>query len=200
MEFAIINKSGDKLTSAQAQDEILRHILKNKELGYFNHGKIRNQLFPELNREQTELLFDNLIDHYDDITKHFKTDLGASICSNGLTQSFLENGGFVKIEEENTIDIRKSEEGEKRAVDIQELDIKTKRRQKYAFWPLFIMTIISGILSLWVASNGDEDSTSHTYKKIEQLENRLIQLESKLIEEKMEIPEQTIPIDSINIK
>ena len=67
------------------------------------NSQIQKQLFPELNHGQIETLLKRIEESAEPPAKVFKAQLGRFIQANDLTESFLIQGGYTKLENEEIL-------------------------------------------------------------------------------------------------
>ena len=114
--------------------------------------QIKEELFPELNNEQIGELILNIRSLNPKISEVYEGNIGIILTKNGLTKSFLDNGGFTKMEndliwENNKIKEREEIEFKKSKIDL-ELSKKILEEFPRTKWFARIGFIISIILLL----------------------------------------------------
>lgn len=138
----------ETLSEAQAKDEILKHLIKNPKSD-FSATDILKDVFPELNEDLCRLLIKRIANSTDDIVETYDAfEPYISIRANGLTKSFLKQGGYSFLEEQENSMI-KEEELDKRIKELtlENLELSNKHKKRY------ILYSIAGFVSGAIITN-----------------------------------------------
>lgn len=147
---------------AEKYDLILEYIARDENRNVnVNKHLLHKEVFPELNTDQIVRLIDEMEYLKPEVFRRYNKGTNSPITSNGLTKTFLEQGGFTKIkkdaiEEQRKIDEKDDLELEKTKVDLElaketlkELP-KAKRQSRLAI----IISVIAIIFQIiqWIVS------------------------------------------------
>ena len=144
-------------STSEKLDAILEFCVKDNNL--ISEKQIRENLFPELNKDEMKVLL-RMIDNSgkDVLNINFKA-FGVLIESNGLTKGFLDEGGFTTIENSELIQLEKQQEKENLEFEKSKIDFelaketlkefpKTKKRAKVAYIIAIILAFVQ--LIQWI--------------------------------------------------
>lgn len=138
-------------TTSEKLDEILQLCLNNEyEL---SERQLRKSLFPELNRDEMLSLL-RMIDNSGENVLNINFEANSVLVeSNGLTNRFLQQGGFTKIGHSEIIQLEKQQEKENLEFEKFKIDFelaketleefpKTKKRAKVAYIIAIILAVV----------------------------------------------------------
>ena len=109
----------EKISEAEAMDKILEHCLKNKQ-GITSHD-LHRHLFPTWDRKVIDFLIEKIDDSSDFIAIAGRGNIANTISATGMTENFLKEGGFTKIEKDKILSIEK--EAEKEALELEKTKV-----------------------------------------------------------------------------
>lgn len=93
-------------------DFLVTHFNTKKNVWMPNVKSIQKGLFPYYNVDQIISLLNQIQNNRPDILKYKRTNAGDLIQITGLTESFLSQGGFTKIEENRNFEFKKKDKRE----------------------------------------------------------------------------------------
>ena len=145
-------------------DKILHFIsaAPSRRVMYPNVKYIQRELFPNYNNDQIISLLNKIKHKRPDILIYKTSSAGDLIKTTGLTQSFLDQGGFTEIERKQNIESRKSLEKENLEYEKTKVDVELATKMLKEFpktkWFARIGFIIAVILALkelieWLAKS-----------------------------------------------
>ena len=118
-----------ELTQGQLKDLILKFLIENSEQ-YFNPYKIKLELFPELNMDEVTFLIEKIINSVDKIVEGNIGEFDNSfVKANGLTERFIKQGGFEKIEKNLKEEADRVEKREMLEITLAESNIEANKRK-----------------------------------------------------------------------
>lgn len=125
------------LSEAQAKDEILKHLIKNPKSD-FSATDILKDVFPELNEDMCRLLIKRIANSTDEIVNIFdEYESHISIQANGLTKSFLKQGGYFSLEEQENIQVNEKELDKRiKKLTLENLELSNKHKKRYILYSI----------------------------------------------------------------
>jgi len=119
----------DELTTGQILDKILKYCLINKN-DFFNENVLIKNLLPELNKDEITILLDKIKNSPRNVADaRIGRDI-SSIQANGLTEKFLEQGGFTEIEKQEKLKEQKIKEREDLEFDLAKSNLESNKLNK----------------------------------------------------------------------
>jgi len=133
---------------------------------YFTPESLKEHLFPNLNIDQVEFLITEIIKEKPELIKNvekkFRTPL--AILPTGLVESFLEKGGFTKIENDQKKELVKQLERDAKNDKLLDLDLKLKSFEskigKKIIIAGFIITFFSFLITILTLKFWNTDSNT----------------------------------------
>ena len=98
-----------------------------------NVKSIQKDLFPYYNDDQIISLLNQIQSNRPDILKYKRTDAGDLIQITGLTESFLNQGGFTKIEENRNFELEKKNKRENFEFEKAKIDLELAKKMLKEF-------------------------------------------------------------------
>jgi hypothetical protein len=145
-------------TQGQILDNILEYCLKNGETDL---SDIKKNLLPELNDDSIKHLLEKIDNYKHNIADILFSRYNASISSTGLTQKFLDQGGFDKLENQKNSELERGKELKNLEFKKSKIDLKLAEKMlkeypktKWFARSGFIIGLLLGLkeLVLWVKS------------------------------------------------
>lgn len=117
------------MNESEAKDLILRHCLKHHEEPFSSH-KLQTEI-PELSTNPTgviDLWIERIGGTHDKVARVDFGEFCNYIASNGLTETFLKQGGFTKYEQEESERKRIQAEQDNIAFEKSKIDLELAKR------------------------------------------------------------------------
>tara|TARA_R110002072_G_scaffold97140_4_gene213464 strand:+ start:31 stop:483 length:453 start_codon:yes stop_codon:yes gene_type:complete len=114
-------------------DFLIKHFNKERNVWMPNVKSIQADLFPYYNTDQVISLLNQIQKNRPDILKYKRTNAGDLIQITGLTESFLNQGGFTKIEENQNFELEKKSERESIEFKKAKIDLKLAEKMLEEF-------------------------------------------------------------------
>lgn len=109
-------------------DFLIKHFNKERNVLMPNVMSIQKDLFPYYNTDQVISLLNQIHNNRPDILKYKRTNSGDLIQITGLTESFLNQGGFTKIEENQNIEFKKKKKKENLEYEKTKIDLELSKK------------------------------------------------------------------------
>lgn len=110
----------EELSNGQVLDMILKFCLENEKVGFISSDYLQKNLLSELNEDELLILFQRINNSHDKIAEVVISDYTTAIRANGLTEGFIEQGGFTQIENDEMNMLQRKQ-------DIEELDYRKSK-------------------------------------------------------------------------
>jgi len=114
-------------------DFLITHFNTKRNVWMPNVKSIQKDLFPYYNDDQIISLLNQIQSNRPDILKYKRTDAGDLIQITGLTESFLNQGGFTKIEENRNFELEKKNKREKFEFEKGKVDLELSKKMLEEF-------------------------------------------------------------------
>lgn len=150
--------------NAHLLDSILKYISKdeNKTQIYTAHG-LKRELLNDLNEDEINYLIREIYVKNSDACRIESIESRPVIYASGLTEGFLNSGGFTKIENDRKEEVIKIEEREKLEADLAKSNLKanklnkknakqnekTEKRNRITTWINIIIGFLNIALLIW---------------------------------------------------
>ena len=141
----------EEYTTAKCLDEILKHILKSKKGSFFTADSIQKHLFNDLTIDEITLLFKKIQNSHDEVAKVEISEYNAIISANGITERFLKQGGFSKIEDDEIKKLKTQEEKENLEFEKSKIDFELAKKMLKDFPRTKVVSYISIIIGICLA-------------------------------------------------
>lgn len=142
----------EEVSQPKALDTILEYCVSKDGEHIYDH-QIESNVFPELNVDQIRHLFKQIDDTIDEIAVVNINEDTAIIRSTGMTQTFLDQGGFVQVSlDEKNEEIESKERANiefelaKSNIEANRLNIKVAKRNKKET----VINIILGLINIGI--------------------------------------------------
>jgi len=169
------------ITEGEAKDMILKYALSKNGEVVSSHA-IQKEVLPEISTDEVELLFKRIQNSIDEVAEVTISEYNCFIESTGITQKFINQGGFFQSEKE-------TKELEKKQAKLDELefeksiiDLRLKKWQVKTFWPIFFFAIIGTGLGVYnfINSFSPSKDSEIVEKRVEKMEVELKKLHSTI--------------------
>lgn len=118
---------------------------------YFTPDSLKDFLFPDLHTDEVEFLLKQIIQEKPELIK--TTKIGGvpfATIPTGLVKSFLDNGGFTKVEKDKEEERLKKAKREAKTDQLLELDIDLKKFEKRIGKKILIGGAIFTVLNFFI--------------------------------------------------
>ncbi|MCK0114931.1 hypothetical protein [Gelidibacter sp. F63206] len=163
--MAIINESGNslnsevslnedlrKLSEGESKDIILKLCVKHKG-SLISSISLKKLLFPNASLDEIKFLVNKIDNTYDKVADVRTSRHESYISSNGITDIFLQQGGFTKVEKDENKSLKKQAKKDKLELEKAKVDLELAKKMLKEFpitkWTARISLIIAISLAVF---------------------------------------------------
>jgi hypothetical protein len=169
-----------EVSNGEAKDRILKYILENNDR-IIHASEINEKVLTGTSLAEIEILLERMLT-VDKIAEIVISDYSHCIRANKLTEVFINQGGFTKVEKDEAI--LKEKEHKNKQIEIQNssIDLQLKKWQRNTYWFLFIIAVVGFGLSICTFKKNLSfpESIEKLENKIEKMELELVKLQTSI--------------------
>ena len=177
-----LNLNYNKLRESEVKDEILSFAIKY--LGEFiTNSTISEKVFDKDNKEEISYLMTQMKNEIPEFAEFRESRYNVFIKTNKLTENFLSNGGFSKIEKEKIESEQKIADRELKQDKLLDLDLKLSSFENRIGRKLiiagFIITFLSFIITVltieyWLVDDNENEKVIQTIKQEKKMTENIL--------------------------
>ena len=136
------------INSKDALDVILQYSLKKE---YLDISIIKKNLFNDLNDDEITYLLTNILNYEDEIAEVQISEYNSIIKANGMTQNFLNQGGFSKIYKKREQELDREKELKDLEFEKSKIDLELAKKMLKDFPRTKVISYISIFIGICLA-------------------------------------------------
>ncbi|MEO9477224.1 MAG: hypothetical protein ABJG41_16885 [Cyclobacteriaceae bacterium] len=116
------------ISEGKAKDKILLYAIEHEENGFVAASELAKKVFGDgLNIDEVTLLIKKISNSRDEIATTQFGELNSYICATGLTQRFLDQGGYEQLEIEEQAEVEEQKQHQNIQIELAQTTIEANR-------------------------------------------------------------------------